>query len=798
MGEACHGCALVMDLPPGVIRHEMDENGPLIPESGGEGRFSFTMGGVMGMRADTQPTPHGERKNAAYFTLLFLPRTRMSNPEFPQLRRKSSLLARGVGLVRVGDRLIGLFHVQVGEAGWVLGVPDRLVPIALPAALAVLATNVWVVHRLVLSDPGPLSKNKKKTKEPAELRDWLGMEGLLDAESGNVATDVLAATYYPTLSFWCGLAHDTRSSNPRRNAMYPLAGGTGQVAAQYEFEIFDDKSRRGGSHIGCMFSSWEVLGFALAERRENNPLAPLTTPMVKFSEARAAALWMKLVHHGVSGLPRHRLDQVGAMLTIWKRCPHHDLSVWHDDRTLIGLDDASIRDLARLFEAGAPRAPPIAMDAMDLDEPEPDLLADLLKPRDQPTVKLIETLTASRGPGAPPPFWLAPLQERVGPALQLAMAAARMAQLPAKRWATGTSHAAIVPVPRFRLKDKIPVDDEALLLRFVHYLGLVGAEGITTKEIAAFLGGSDGTLRFVQAPLHLLQGSVEKLRALHTGCKVEMVPFCQQLDTAPFSAEAWIQEHLRRGIVIFPSALYELALPPSNWPFYVSDQEFILRMSEATQQNLAALSNVLLTDAHAYTVEALNLVLEAVHKIRPPPTSVTIRGCTDMCPATPHATAALPGLRQISPWVGIVGAYDATSEARLAARPAILARIQVARKEAGPLKPGYWIASESYFFTRDDLVKFKEMSNGGTLVYLPRLPAMPSGMAVNVRAEQLDQHLKADELATLLYMIVHRQWTVVVHQETEPPEGITHRDLIRCYLDAASGPLSRRTVHWTL
>jgi len=71
-------------------------------------------------------------------------------------------------------------------------------------------------------------------------------------------------------------------------------------------------------------------------------------------------------------------------------------------------------------------------------------------------------------------------------------------------------------------------------------------------------------------------------------------------------------------------------------------------------------------------------------------------------------------------------------------------------------------------------------------------------VVVNVRVEQLDQYLKADELATLLYMVVHRQWTVVVHQETEPPGGITHRDLVRCYLDAASGPLSRRTVHWTL
>ncbi len=723
-------------------------------------------------------------------------RARMSNAEFPQLRRKSSLLARGVGLVRVDGRLIGLFHVQVGEAGWVLGVPDRLVAVALPAALAVLATNVWVVHRLVLSDPGPLSKNKKKKKEPAELRDWLGIEGLLDAESGNVAADVLAATHYPTLSFWCEMAHGTRHSNPRRNAMYPLAGGTGHVAAQSEAEIFDDKSRRGGPHLGCMFSSWELLFFALAERRENNPLAPLAIPMVKYSEARAAGLWMKVVHHPVAGLPRHRLDQVGAMLTIWKRCPHHDLSVWHDDRTLIGLDDASVRDLARLFEAGAPRAPPIAMDAMDLDEPEPDLLADLLKPRrDQPMVKLIETLTISRGPGAPPPFWLAPLQERVGPALQVALAAARLGHTPMQRWDAGVSHAAIVLVPRFRLKDKIPVDDEALLLRFVHYLGLVGAEGITTKDIATFLSGSDGTLRFVQAPLHLLQGSVEKLRALSTGCTVERVPFCQQLDTAPFSAEAWMQEHLRRGIVIFPSALYELALPPSNWPFYVSDQEFILRMGEATQQNLAALSNVLLTDAHAYTVEALCLVLEAVHKIRPPPTSVTIRGCTDLCPSTPRATAALPGLRQMSPWVGTV---DATSEARLAARPAILARIRVAQKEAGPLKPGYWIASETHFFTLDDLAKFKENSNGGTHVYLPRLPAMPSSVVVNVRVEQLDQYLKADELATLLYMVVHRQWTVVVHQETEPPGGITHRDLVRCYLDAASGPLSRRTVHWTL
>ncbi len=758
------------------------------------------------------------------------------------------VLARGVGLVRVADDLIGLFRVTV----LALDLPERLLAIKLPPALAVLASYPWAEHRLLVQEP-------VKGGAPCELLDWLAIVSYIGGDDPRDARWFLTRhTLAPCIKYWRSLAEAQVNKKAKTGAILKLIGGHGTVKACTLCELLccplpgkKEDDTAADDVVSCAFDSWDAFFFAIGQGVKQFPLTALPknhrTPVWQITNTMQSDLrtWLDdlsiEVDRGegvLTTLHCYRAGALEALFVIWRKTTELQLPVkptwWGPSgASLAILPSPAVCCLAQLFLTDpAAVLADATLDSEDLDYANlaAAALRYLVAKQDE---RLAGSFMYDQKDG-PFRFWLAPLVARLGDVLLLTLTAVVIVNHATWRLKTGT--------PTARIAESRAIVDTRLDWLLKATKTVIPARGLSSSHIALVVGLlasnnharidaqevvrllADGAPILIdQLPYSALVQQERRLRELWEKCIVSLDPdrLDVQLD-APLGGprpdtEDWLERHARQSLVIVPAQYLPLPpdrsgtlLPGEEWPLFICHDEFQHRFTRAGAADAPQLQNLLITDAHAYTVTRLLALLECIDQhIGHRKPSITIRGCPDLLAQTPPREPSLLAMRHLSADPVTTGALIGVVPPLLAARPATprnYARV-VGSDWKGPPPDAarLWLVSESTSLAKDSIDGKRTEPGGGTVVRMTYIAHQLTGSGLHelhVTQMQLDVAFTQDELAMLVYLMQQTPVAVTVHLATpmagsQSPEQV---DMVQYYLhrvqEAKGAPV--QTMYWNI
>ncbi len=502
---------------------------------------------------------------------------------------------------------------------------------------------------------------------------------------------------------------------------------------------------------------------------------------------------------------------------------------------LAGLPSDAVCCLAQLFltDPEAVLAEAIVLDAADIDSHDrPGAALDYLMDRQGDR---FAGLFIYPRPSGELLFWLAPLVQQLGDILLLTLAA--LVIVNSSRWRLQAS------TPTARIRASRDVVDARLAWLLTATNTTIPTQSLADRRKAALLVqlfihndrsriDAEDVGRLLthrlpilvdQLPYAALIQQERKLRELWEKYLVslDLDRLDVQLD-APLGGprpdtEEWMERNARRGLVIVP-AMYlplpadrsDVLSPGEEWPLFICHDEFQRRFTRPGAADALQLANLLITDAHAYTVTRLTALLECIDEhIGHRKPKITIRGCPDLLAMTQPREPALLAIRHL--FTVPTRTCDILGPALpfLASRPVTAknhAKVVGTDWDAPPADAKrMWVFSESSLQTKLAIEGKRTEPGGGTIVRLTYLAHQLVGAGpheLHVTQKQLDVAFTQDELAMLVYLMQQAPISVTVHA-AEPMAGSRspdHIDMVQYYVrrvqDDKRSPV--HTMYWNI